>query len=202
MERFENNIVTIAGEIVKDFEFSNEVYGEGFYSTEVAVTRTSQFVDYVPILVSERLVDVKEDWKGQFVLVNGEFRSHNKEDEGKRKLLLSIFAKEFECQDPPYENCNSIVLHGHICKQPSYRKTPLGREIADMIVAVNRGYGKSDYIPCICWGRNARYVSCMDVGSEITLEGRVQSRDYIKRFEDGTDELRTAYEVSVAKIEM
>lgn len=202
MERMENNIVEIEGEIIKNFEFSHEVFGEGFYSTVVSVERQSHYFDHIPILVSERLVDVSADWTGQFVFLSGEFRSFNMPNNGKSKIILSLFVKELECQEDPANFSNFIALNGYVCKPPIYRKTPLGRDIAELLLAVNRGYGKSDYIPCICWGRNARFASTFEVGTYLELEGRVQSRDYTKALEDGTTEVRTAFEVSVSKMEL
>lgn len=201
MEIFENNIVKVLGEIVAPLTPSHEVFGEGFYETVIGIERKSEYVDLIPVIVSERLIDVSEDWVGQVVSIVGEFRSFNVHETPRNKLKLYIFAREIECVDWKQEHKNEIFLRAHICKEPTYRKTPQGREIADVLVAVNRGYGKSDYIPCICWGRNARYVGEMEVGTYVSLEGRVQSRDYVKRLEDGTEEVRTAFEVSVSKIE-
>ena len=181
---FENNQVSIIGEIVSGFQYSHEVYGEGFYMVEVSVSRLSDFVDYIPVMVSERLIDVKEDYTGQYIYVSGQFRSFNRHEEHKNRLVLSVFARELEfLEDASEENAsNQIFLDGYVCKETVYRKTPLGREIADLLVAVNRSYGKSDYIPCICWGR-------------------IQSREYVKKISETEVEKRTAYEVSVSKIE-
>lgn len=203
-EKIENNRVSITGEVLFPFVFSHEAYGEGFYTTDIEVWRSSGSVDMIPVMVSERLVDVTEDLTGAFVRVAGQFRSYNRHEEKKNKLELSVFAREWEFIEEEVENAktNQIFLDGFICKLPVYRKTLLGREIADPLIAVNRPYGKSDYIPCICWGRNARYASQLEVGTHIQLEGRIQSREYIKKFEDGTQETRTAYEVSVSRIEV
>ena len=200
---FENNQVTIMGEIVSDFTFSHEVYGEGFYMVEVSVNRLSNFVDYIPVMVSERLIDVKSDCNGQYVYVTGQFRSFNRHEEHKNRLVLSVFAREFELVEAPEEDheTNQIFLDGFICKDSVYRKTPLGREIADLLVAVNRSYGKSDYIPCICWGRNARFAAGFEVGSHVQIWGRIQSREYVKKLSETEVEQRVAYEVSVSKIE-
>lgn len=200
---FENNQVSIIGEIVSDFEYSHEVYGEGFYMVEVSVNRLSNFVDYIPVMVSERLVDVRENCSGRFVCITGQFRSFNRHEERKNRLVLSVFAREFELSDElDGENAsNQIFLDGYICKDSVYRKTPLGREIADLLVAVNRSYGKSDYIPCICWGRNARFAAGFEVGSHVQIWGRIQSREYVKKLSETEVEQRTAYEVSVSKIE-
>jgi primosomal replication protein N len=200
---FENNQVTIVGEIVSDFTFSHEVFGEGFYSVEVSVERLSDSVDIIPLLVSERLVDVTQNYEGELILAYGQFRSYNRHEERKNKLVLSVFAREIEFLDEEPEDIktNQIILDGYICKAPIYRKTPLGREIADLLIAVNRSYGKSDYIPCICWGRNARYASGFEVGGHVQINGRIQSREYIKKISEDETQKRTAYEVSVSKID-
>ena len=151
---FENNQVSIMGEIVSDFRFSHEVYGEGFYMVDVAVNRLSNYLDYIPLMISERLIDVNADYIGQIIYVTGQFRSFNRHEEKKNRLVLSVFVRELEFLEELQEDMksNQIFLDGYICKEPIYRKTPLGREIADLLIAVNRSYGKSDYIPCICWG--------------------------------------------------
>lgn len=200
---FENNQVIIAGEIVSGFTFSHEVYKEGFYMVEVAVNRLSNYADYIPVMVSERLIDVTQNYEGQYICVVGQFRSYNRHEEKKNRLVLSVFAREIEFTEEPGEDVksNQIFLDGYICKEPIYRKTPLGREIADLLIAVNRSYGKSDYIPSICWGRNARYASGFEVGTHVQIWGRIQSREYVKKLNEFETEKRTAYEVSVSKIE-
>ncbi len=200
---FENNQVSIVGEIVSDFHFSHEVYGEGFYVVDVSVNRLSNIMDYIPVMISERLIDVEGDYIGQYLAVSGQFRSFNRHEEKKNRLVLSVFAREVEFVDGPEENVksNQIFLDGFICKEPIYRKTPLGREIADLLIAVNRSYGKSDYIPCICWGRNARFASNFDVGGHVQVWGRIQSREYVKKLSEEETEKRVAYEVSVSKVE-
>ena len=200
---FDNNQLMIAGEIISDFTFSHEVYGEGFYMVDVAVNRLSNFADYIPVMVSERLLDVSKDWKGQYISVVGQFRSYNRHEEKKNRLVLSVFARELSLVQEVDEDVksNQIFLDGYICKEPIYRKTPLGREIADLLIAVNRSYGKSDYIPCICWGRNARFASTFEVGTHVQIQGRIQSREYMKKINELETEKRIAYEVSVSKIE-
>ena len=200
---FENNQVTMIGEIVSEFEFSHEVYGEGFYLVDISVSRLSDSVDYIPLMVSERLVDVTQSYIGETISVSGQFRSYNRHEEKKNRLILSVFVRELEFVDEIEDDIksNQIYLDGYICKEPIYRKTPLGREIADLLVAVNRSYGKSDYIPCICWGRNARYASSFEVGSHVEVYGRIQSREFIKKIGEEQTEKRVAYEVSVNKIE-
>ena len=200
----ENNQVVIMGEIVSDFTFSHEIYGEGFYIVDGRVERLSDSIDIIPLMVSERLLDVNGDYKGMYIMVNGQFRSYNRHEERKNKLVLSVFAREIDFVDEIGENTksNQIYLDGYICKEPVYRKTPLGREIADLLLAVNRPYGKSDYIPCICWGRNARYASNFEVGARCAVWGRIQSREYMKKISEEELEKRIAYEVSVSKLEL
>lgn len=200
----ENNQVTVMGEIVSDFTFSHEVFGEGFYMVDIRVARLSESMDIIPVMVSERLLDVSEDYNGCLVVINGQFRSYNRHEERKNKLVLSVFAREIEFVDEISESTktNQIFMDGYICKEPVYRKTPLGREIADLLLAVNRPYGKSDYIPCICWGRNARYASGFEVGERCLVWGRIQSREYMKKISEDNLEKRIAYEVSVSKLEI
>ena len=199
----ENNQVTIMGKVATEFSFSHEVFGEGFYMVEVEVKRLSNSEDRIPLMISERLSDVTQDYTGEYIMVHGQFRSYNRHEEQKNRLVLSVFVREisFMEEEPDGTKTNSIWLDGYICKEPIYRKTPLGREIADLLLAVNRPYGKSDYIPCICWGRNARYASGFEVGEHVQLLGRIQSREYVKRISDTETEKRVAYEVSVSKLE-
>ena len=200
---FENNQVSIVGTIVSDFQYSHEVYGEGFYMVDVSVNRLSNFVDIIPVMVSERIVDVTKNYEGNLIYVLGQFRSYNRHEEKKNRLVLSVFARELEFIEEESDELksNQIYLDGYICKEPIYRKTPLGREIADLLIAVNRSYGKSDYIPCICWGRNARFASGFEVGSHVEIWGRIQSREYVKKINENETEKRIAYEGSVSKIE-
>ena len=206
-KELENNQVTIIGEVVSDFTYNHEIYGEGFYMMELKVERLSNSLDIIPVMISERLIDITKDYKGQFMEVEGQFRSYNRHDERKNKLVLSVFAREANFVELDEENMpesnktNSIYLDGYICKEPIYRKTPLGREIADLLLAVNRPYGKSDYIPCISWGRNARFAGNFKVGERVLVWGRIQSREYMKRIDEDTVEKRVAYEVSVSKLE-
>ena len=199
----ENNQVTLIGEIISGFTYSHEVFGEGFYVVDVLVSRLSDSNDVIPMMVSERLLDVKENYTGQYIKAYGQFRSYNRHEERKNRLVLSVFAREIEFMDAIPENAksNQIFLDGFICKPPIYRKTPLGREIADLLLAVNRPYGKSDYIPCISWGRNARYASGFEVGERVQVWGRIQSREYMKKISEENLEKRVAYEVSVSKLE-
>ena len=197
-----NNQAVVEGEIVSDFEFSHEVFGEGFYYVKLKVSRLSQSNDTIPLLMSERLIDVNQSYIGQFMEARGQFRSFNKHEGTKNHLILSLFVREFTFLDQ-LDNLkpNVIFLDGYICKEPVYRTTPFGREITDMLVAVNRAYSKSDYIPCICWGRNARYAKHLPVGGRIQLWGRIQSREYQKRLSDFDVRSFVAYEVSVNQME-
>ena len=201
----ENNRVCIIGEIVSEFTFSHEVFGEGFYIANVSVNRLSDMVDVIPLMISERLIDVTKDYRGMKIEVAGQFRSYNRHEGTKNKLVLSIFVRELrfiEEDEMPEEQSksNQIFLDGFVCKPPIYRKTPLGREIADVLLAVNRSYGISDYIPCICWGRNARYMGTCGTGTHIILQGRIQSREYNKKVGNQVEK-KTAYEVSAYWVE-
>lgn len=200
----ENNQVIIMGEVASDFQFSHEIFGEEFYMVDVRVDRLSDSSDIIPLMVSERLLNVHDSYVGQNIMVNGQFRSYNRHEERKNKLVLSVFAREIDFVDSIEENAksNQIFLDGYICKEPVYRKTPLGREIADLLLAVNRPYGKSDYVPCICWGRNARYAGSFNVGERCAVWGRIQSREYMKKLSEDQIEKRVAYEVSVSKLEL
>lgn len=192
------------GEVISDFTFSHEIFGEGFYVMDVKVQRLSESYDVIPVMTSERLIDVNGNYLGALISVNGQFRSYNRHEEHRNKLVLSVFAREIEFVDEVEESAksNQIFLDGYICKPPIYRKTPLGREIADVLLAVNRPYGKSDYIPCICWGRNARYAGTFQVGDRCMIWGRIQSREYVKKLDEETMEKRIAFEVSVSKLEL
>ena len=199
----ENNQVSIMGKVASGFTFSHQVYGEGFYLVDVLVKRLSDSEDRIPLMVSERLVDVTQDYEGEYIMGQGLFRSYNRHEEKKNRLVLSVFVRELTFVEEADDSIktNQIFLDGYICKPPVYRKTPLGREIADLLLAVNRPYGKSDYIPCICWGRNARYASAFEVGGHVLIWGRIQSREYIKKLGENETEKRVAYEVSVSKLE-
>ena len=193
-----NNKVYLYGEIVSEAQFSHEVYGEGFYEFKVRVMRLSGQADILPVTVSERIMT--EDMKiGSFICALGQFRSYNKLESGKSRLMLTVFVREL-LETQPGKNPNSVVLSGYICKPPVYRTTPFNREIADLLVAVNRSYNKSDYIPAIAWGRNARFVRNLSVGDKIALSGRIQSREYQKKQPDESFLTMTAYEVSISKL--
>lgn len=198
-----NNIINIAGVIDSDFVYSHEVYGEKFYKVKLKARRLSETVDSIPILVSERLTDIGRTLIGKEVKVSGQVRTYNKREGNGSALKINVFATEFEIleEDDGCMNTNDVILDGYICKTPVYRKTPLNRKITDVLLAVNRPYGKSDYLPCICWGRNAKYVGTFQVGERIRIRGRLQSRIYTKKIDDDSIEERTAYEVSISKLE-
>ena len=193
-----NNKVFLMGEVATEPEFSHEMYGEGFYDFMLSVKRLSGQNDIIPITVSDRLLKDKLRM-GDVVALNGQFRSYNKMIDNKSKLMLTVFVKDFVPYDESEQNPNSVELTGFVCKPPVYRTTPFNREICDVLVAVNRSYNKSDYIPCIAWGRNARFSQDIRVGQQITVCGRIQSREYSKKIGEET-ETRVAYELSVSKI--
>ena len=194
-----NNKVYVMGEIVSDATFSHEVYGEGFYEFYVKVMRLSGQADILPVTLSERLIQGGMLGKGKILRALGQFRSYNKLENGKSRLMLTVFVREL-LDELPEKSPNSILLSGYICKPPVYRTTPFNREIADVLIAVNRAYNKSDYIPCIAWGRNARFVKNLTVGDKIAVSGRIQSREYQKKLSETEIKTMTAYEVSVSKL--
>ncbi len=194
-----NNKITLCGTAVKAPEFSHDVFGESFFVFELEVKRLSGQKDVLPVIVSERLLTDVRIENGERLRIEGQLRSYNIVNDNKSKLQLQTFAREISA-DEIGEDTNKIELNGYICKTPVYRVTPFSREIADLLVAVNRAYGKSDYIPSICWGRNARYCSQLNVGESIHIEGRLQSREYQKKIDEENTVTKTAYEVSVSKL--
>lgn len=199
----ENNTVIMDGEICSEGMFSHEVYGEKFYLYNLKVNRRSEASDTILLTISERLAKQGMLTIGTNISITGQFRSFNKREETKNHLILSVFVREiYFIEEDEKRNDNKIMLKGTICKKPVYRETPLGRQICDLLIAVNRPYGKSDYIPCICWTRNAKFASELEVGQTISAEGRIQSRNYMKRIGPNEEDLekRTAYEVSISKI--
>lgn len=194
------NLAQIAGRVVSEPELSHQVEDEKFYEFKVEVERLSKIKDTIPVTVSERNLLGRKISVGMFVKISGEYRSYNKLAGEKSKLVLHLFAKEIEQQ----ENCefiNEVKLTGFICKAPIYRKTPFNREICDILLAVNRmNYHKSDYVPCILWGRNARFIAEQNIGCKLNIIGRIQSREYTKATENGEVETKTAYEVSCQRI--
>jgi len=206
----ENNHLVLVGKVTSDKRFSHEIYGEKFYIFDLAVPRLSGNADIIPITVSERLLSINDLQIDSKITVEGQFRSYNSYENERNKLVLTVFAKDIkfvEDQEAEIEVSkdvvsNEVTLNGYICKKPIYRQTPFGREISDLLLAVNRAYNKSDYIPCIAWGRNARFCQNIPVGTEVKIVGRVQSRTYEKKYEDGTVETKVAYEVSVSSLEV
>ncbi len=199
----ENNMATISGKVVSNVEFSHEVYGEGFYYFMLDVPRLSDSSDKIPVTISERLASRDKLEIGTVIEVEGQFRSYNSYNNEGNRLLLTVFARDitFLEDEKKIKNPNQIYLNGFICKKPIYRTTPFGREITDILLAVNRPYNKSDYIPCIAWGRNARFSERLTVGDNIKVWGRIQSRTYQKKFETGDILNKVAYEISISKME-
>ncbi len=210
----ENNYLTLVGKVTGEKKFSHEIYGESFYVFNLEIPRLSGNSDIIPITVSERLLKEETLQEGKKLLIKGQFRSYNSYENEKNRLILTVFAKDIvELEENEVEEeeneivkketiTNEVVLVGYICKKPIYRQTPFGREISDLLLAVNRAYNKSDYIPCIAWGRTARFCQNLEVGSQVKVVGRVQSRTYEKKHEDGSVETRIAYEVSVGSLEV
>lgn len=204
-ERIENNVAVLSGVLVSEFDFSHEIFGEKFYVALLKSERISDANDVIPITISEKFIDAEKLWLGQRVRVSGQFRSYNKRAENTSHLKLTLFVRDLEVweddEEPVPCDENEISLDGYFCKTPIYRTTPLGREITDVLFAVNRPYEKSDYIPCICWGEDARFTSGLSVGAHCRIKGRMQSRKYKKRISKDETETRVAYEISVSEIE-
>ena len=206
----ENNHLVLVGKVTSDKKFSHEIYGEKFYTFDLEVPRLSGNADIIPITISERLLEADGLDLNKKVIIEGQFRSYNSYQNERNKLVLTVFAKDVKYVENQEEEIqaskdfisNEVILNGYICKKPIYRQTPFGREIADLLLAVNRAYNKSDYIPCIAWGRNARFCENIEVGTEVRIVGRVQSRTYEKKYEDGTSETKVAYEVSISSLEV
>lgn len=198
-ELMNNNVVTLSGSISDDPKFSHQMFGEGFYETFIKVPRLSEQLDIIPITISERLLKDERMSNGLPVTITGQLRSYNKMVEGRSRLLLTVFVRDILDYDVE-RNPNIIDIAGFICKNPIYRTTPFKREICDILLAVNRAYNKSDYLPCIAWGRNARFVKDLPIGEKLLINGRIQSRNYQKANEDGEMETKVAYEVSVNRI--
>ena len=206
----DNNHITLVGKVTSEKKLSHEIYGEKFYVFNLSVPRLSGNCDIIPITISERLITERDLPLESKMSITGQFRSYNSYEGEKNRLVLTVFAKEVQFLEDQEADIpvgkdfitNEVTLDGYICRKPIYRKTPFGREIADVLLAVNRSYNKSDYIPCIAWGRNAKFCETVAVGTEIKVVGRVQSRQYEKKHEDGTVENRVAYEVSVSTLEV
>lgn len=208
----DNNHLILMGKVTSDKRFSHEIYGESFYIFDLEVPRLSDTSDIIPVTISERLIQDEKMLIGSKVLIRGQFRSYNSYENEKNKLILTVFAKDIfyeeeieeqlQTEESKEPTSNEVILTGYICKKPIYRQTPFGREIADLLLAVNRAYNKSDYIPAIAWGRTARFCQNLEVGTEVKVIGRVQSRSYEKKFEDGTTITKIAYEVSIGSLEV
>ena len=196
-----NNKIFLEGKVISELEFSHEMYGEGFYSFNLEVMRLSDSVDHLNITVSERLLNDVEISIGKEVIVEGQLRSYNKFIDGSNKLILTVFARNIQPCIEKSKNPNEIYLDGYICKEPVYRTTPFGREIADLLLAINRAYNKSDYIPTIAWGRNSRFCKSLNVGDHIKVWGRLQSREYQKKISETEVVKKVAYEVSISRME-
>lgn len=192
------NVVSLSGTIISNPVLSHEIYQEAFYELQIEVKRLSNQSDILPITISQHLIDNETLHIGNTITIIGQFRSYNKLIDGKSRLMLTVFVREIVNDNQI--NPNSIVLSGFICKPPIYRTTPFNREICDILLAVNRAYNKSDYIPCIAWGRNARFVRNLSVGEQVIIHGRIQSRAYQKRLSDEQVINKVAYEVSVSKL--
>jgi len=209
----ENNYLTLVGKVTGEKRFSHEIYGERFFTFNLSIPRLSGNADIIPVTTSERLITDEMLTEGNKLLIKGQFRSYNSYENERNKLVLTVFAKDVEEVVENEENeenemvkkemtTNEVVLIGYVCKKPIYRQTPFGREIADLLLAVNRAYNKSDYIPTIAWGRNARFCQNLEIGTQVKIVGRVQSRMYEKKYEDGTVEQKVAYEVSICSLEL
>ncbi|MGN0727460.1 MAG: single-stranded DNA-binding protein [Anaerovoracaceae bacterium] len=197
----ESNIAELCGAVLSDLKFSHKTYGEIFYTFVLGIERRSGYIDEINVMVSERLIFENPPRINDFVEIKGQIRTYNETFEGRNKLNIVVFAKEISLSENFGYNENYVYLEGYLCKSPLRRTSPLGRDICDLMLAVNRMYNKSDYIPCIAWGRNAGYAESLGIGTKLAVEGRIQSREYKKKLEDGTSEMRKAFEVSIVKIE-
>ena len=196
----DTNVVYLRGELDENMEFSHEIFGEKFFNAKIKINRLSESYDILPLTVSEILLQDIYIKSNNKVNVIGQLRSYNKNIDNRNRLVLTVFVREIKQVEDENKDTNSIILDGYICKEPIYRKTPLGREITDLLVAINRPYNKSDYIPSIVWGRNAKFAKTLKVGDRIQMWGRVQSREYEKKVENGEAIKKVAYEVSISKI--
>ena len=197
----ESNIAELCGAVLSELKFSHKTYGEIFYTFVLGIERRSGYIDEINIMVSERLIFESSPRINDYVEIKGQVRTYNELSEGRNKLNVVVFAKEICLSESFGYNENYVYLEGFLCKEPIKRTSPLGRDICDLMLAVNRMYNKSDYIPCIAWGRNAGYAESLGVGTKLSIEGRIQSREYRKKLEDGSSEVRKAFEVSIVKIE-
>lgn len=195
------NSIVLEGEVGSGPVFSHELFNEKFYLFTLAVQRLSDKTDHIQITASEKIMEGLDFSTGSRITVNGQLRSYNKLIDGRNKLVLTVFAREISTWSEKSEDPNQIDLEGYICKKPIFRTTPFGREIADVLIAVNRPYNKSDYIPIIAWGRNARFAGSLEVGEKVRIHGRFQSREYQKNLSETQSEIKIAYEVSVSRLE-
>ena len=200
IEQMNNNKVHLKGKIVSKPRLSHQVFDEDFYEIDLEVNRLSDSKDIIPVTISSKLMNKNDFEIGNMLSISGQFRSYNKQVDGKSKLVLTVFARDIMDSSKDDENPNTIELIGFVCKAPIFRTTPFKREICDILIAVNRAYNKSDYLPCIAWGRNARYASSILVGEKVSIFGRIQSRNYEKKLESGEIEKKVAYEISITKI--
>ncbi len=197
----ESNLAELCGAVLTELKFSHKTYGEIFYTFVLGIERRSGYIDEINIMVSERLIFDNPPRINDYIEIKGQVRTYNEILEGRNKLNVVVFAKEIYTSENFGYNENYVYLEGFLCKEPVKRTSPLGRDICDLMLAVNRMYNKSDYVPCIAWGRNAGYAESLSVGTKLSIEGRIQSREYRKKLEDGTSETRKAFEVSIVKIE-
>ena len=198
MEHMENTI-TIRGQLLELPRISHENHGRQFYRFILEVPRLSGAVDLLPVIAEEQLVNQIDPTAGEMLTVTGQIRSHNQRDNGTRHLMIFVFATDIRAEDG--EPVNDVVLEGPLCKEPIYRRTPLGRDICDVMLAVPRAFRRADYLPCILWGRTAQEISQCHTRDCIRICGRLQSRIYTKLTEEGAQE-RTAYEISALTAEI
>ncbi|MBO5322638.1 MAG: single-stranded DNA-binding protein [Oscillospiraceae bacterium] len=194
-----NNQITLRGTLATLPEFSHENHGRRFYRFYLEVPRLSGAVDMLPVVAEEHVLNEMDLSGGEMLTVTGQVRTHNSRTDGVRRLLIFVYAMRIEAEDG--EPINDVQLDGLICKEPVYRRTPLGREICDVMLAVPRGFHRADYLPCILWGRTAQEIAQLDVRDGVRIVGRLQSRVYTKVTEEGPQE-RTAYEISALTAEV
>lgn len=194
-----NNTITVRGILQALPCFSHENHGRKFYRFVLDVSRLSGAVDSLPVIAEESLIQDLDPFGGSLITVTGQIRSHNQKTDGRRHLMIFIFATTITAEDG--EHLNDVLLEGVICKEPIYRRTPLGRDICDIMLAVPRAFHRADYLPCILWGRTAQEVSACHIRDCIRIIGRLQSRIYTKVTDAGSEE-RTAYEISALTAEI
>lgn len=193
------NTITLRGSLCQLPSYSHENHGRHFWRFTLEVPRLSGAIDLLPVIAEEALVMGLDPNGGQMITVTGQIRSHNQRSETGRHLLIFVFATTVVAEDG--DPVNEVVLEGPLCKEPTFRKTPLGREICDAMLAVPRAFHRADYLPCILWGRTAHEISTCHTRDRIRIQGRLQSRVYTKLTEEGAFE-RTAYEISALQAEI